>query len=244
MKPLTWLDARNPDQPFPSPENALGEPNGLLAVGGNLEPRRLLNAYRQGIFPWFGRDQPILWWSPDPRTVFFPDLIKVSRSLGKRLRSGRYRVRFDTAFTEVIEACAAPRPDAPDSWITPAMRLAYRRLHALGYAHSIESWEGDELVGGLYGVALGGAFFGESMFSRRSDASKVALVQLGHFLHARGFGFIDCQLETSHLLSLGAVTLRRSQFLALLRQHVDRPCAPGSWRGFEPPEDRPLGRST
>ncbi|PWV65748.1 leucyl/phenylalanyl-tRNA--protein transferase [Plasticicumulans acidivorans] len=234
MKPLSWLDARNPGAPFPNPQNALREPNGLLAVGGGLEPQRLLNAYRSGIFPWFDAGQPILWWSPDPRTIFLPDHIHVSHSLRKRLRGAHYRSSFDHAFAEVIDACAAPRPNAPSSWITAQMRDAYCTLHALGYAHSVETWYDDTLIGGLYGVALGGVFFGESMFSRRSDASKVALVQLAGLLLRRGFGFIDCQMETDHLLSLGAQTISRDHFLSLLRAQVTRPLPVDSWR-HEPP---------
>lgn len=219
---IAWLDARNPNQPFPPAEAALVEPNGLLAAGGSLAPARLLNGYRQGIFPWYGKGQPILWWSPDPRTIFLPDRIRVSHSLRKVLRSGRYTVTVDHAFARVIAECAAPRPEAPESWITREMREAYCRLHVLGYAHSIETWHGECLVGGLYGVALGGVFFGESMFSRMNDASKVALVHLGRLLVQRGFGFIDCQLETGHLLSLGAQSLPRAEFLKLLHEHVHR----------------------
>ncbi len=225
--PLAWLDPRG--EHFPDPESALVEPNGLLAVGGSLTPRRLLAAYRRGIFPWYAPGQPILWWSPDPRTVFFPDALKVSRSLAKRLRNGGFTLSFDRAFERVVDACAAPRPGAPESWITPEMRAAYARLHALGYAHSVETWRDGALVGGLYGVAIGGAFFGESMFSHAADASKVALVQLARYLHHRGFGFIDCQLATAHLTSLGALSLPRTAFLALLRAQVERPLPPGPW---------------
>lgn len=226
---IAWLDARNPHQPFPPAEAALHEPNGLLAAGGSLAPARLLNGYRQGIFPWYGKGQPILWWSPDPRTIFLPDRLRISHSLRKVLRSRRFVVTVDHAFARVVDECAAPRPDAPESWITREMREAYGRLHALGHAHSVETWRDGQLVGGLYGVALGGVFFGESMFSRSSDASKVALVHLGRLLVQRGFGFIDCQLETSHLLSLGAQSLPRPAFLKLLHEHVYRPMPDAPW---------------
>jgi len=212
MRLPVWLEPHSPPEAFPRVEQALDEPNGLLAVGGDLKPERLLAAYRRGIFPWYSRGQPILWWSPDPRTVLFPDALHVSRSLRKRLRQGRYALSVDTAFAQVIKGCAAPRARQPGTWITPEMELAYCRLHALGRARSIECWAAGELVGGLYGVALGRVFFGESMFSRRSDASKVALAHLCTL----GYALIDCQLPSAHLARLGAVTLPRRRFLRLL----------------------------
>ena len=218
---LSWLDPRNDDQPFPAAQRALTDPNGLLAAGGNLSPRRLLHAYRHGIFPWYSSGQPILWWSPDPRLVLFPDRINISRSLRKILRNGAFTVTADTAFPAVIDACAAPRTaDAADSgtWITPEMRRAYCRLHQLGHAHSIETWLEGELVGGLYGVAVGRVFYGESMFSRTSNASKVALVALAIQLRRWDFALIDCQVRTDHLQSLGAVDIPRDMFLQLLER--------------------------
>ncbi|WP_281686447.1 leucyl/phenylalanyl-tRNA--protein transferase [Pseudomonas citronellolis] len=216
---LSWLSRSNFD--FPPLEQALHEPNGLLAAGGDLDPRRLVAAYRHGCFPWYQDDQPILWWSPDPRTVLFPDELHVSRSLAKCLRQGRYRVTFDTAFDRVIAACAAPRDYADGTWITQPMQDAYRQLHRMGIAHSVESWDGDELVGGLYGLAMGRLFFGESMFSRADNASKVAFVTLVQHLRAAGFVLIDCQMPTQHLHSFGARTISRADFASHLRRHLD-----------------------
>jgi leucyl/phenylalanyl-tRNA--protein transferase len=207
---IPWL---GPNDPFPEIDRALREPNGLLAAGADLSPERLLTAYRRGIFPWFGPEDPILWWSPDPRMVLFPDEFKVSRSLAKRLRRGDYEVRFDTAFEAVMRACAEPRAGQHGTWIIEEMVQAYVRLHELGYAHSVESWQDGRLVGGLYGMALGRMFFGESMFSRATDASKVALARLVERLRALEFGLIDCQMETEHLASLGARPIARSEFL-------------------------------
>ncbi len=230
---IPWLSGR---QPFPPLSAALVEPNGLLAAGADLSVERLLAAYRRGIFPWFTPGEPVLWWSPDPRMVLFPDEFKVSRSLRRRLTRGDFTVRADTAFESVARACAAPRPGAAGTWIDESMIAAYGELHAAGHAHSIETWmidgEGREiLAGGLYGVALGGVFYGESMFTRRTDASKIALARLVDFLAARGFGVIDCQMRTAHLASLGAREIPRAEFAALLDRLVDRPGAPGSWRG-------------
>lgn len=225
-----WLDPGNDLQPFPSPEQALDEPNGLLAAGGCLSPRRLMRAYRRGIFPWYGEGQPILWWSPDPRTVLFPDRVHVSRSLRKRLRQGRFELTMDQAFEQVIAGCAEPRADQEGTWITREMRAAYILLHHLGHAHSVEVWHEGRLAGGLYGIAVGRAFFGESMFSRQSDASKAALVGLCVRLTRWEFGLIDCQMQTGHLTRMGAVDLPRRQFLDLLDRHCSRP-APmnGAW---------------
>ncbi len=216
-----WLDEADRDYTFPPVEHALREPDGLLAVGGDLAPKRILSAYRQGIFPWFSPGQPILWWSPDPRAVLLPEKLKVSRSLRKTINKGSFQVTFDTAFEQVIRACAAtPRRGQPGTWITPEMQQAYIRLHRMGHAHSVESWSGDELVGGLYGLRLGRVFYGESMFSRRTDASKVAFVHLVRKLQEEGVVLIDCQVTTDHLLSLGAEEIPRRRFIELLRQYT------------------------
>jgi len=214
------------DSSFPAAELALKEPNGLLAIGGDLSPARLLSAYLHGIFPWFSDDSgPIMWWSPDPRAVIFPDRVKVSRSLRRTLARGAFEIRLDTEFDEVVRGCAAPREGDPRTWITPAIRAAYGELHRLGYAHSVETWAGSELVGGLYGVSIGRMFFGESMFARRTDSSKVALVRLTDQLIRWHFELIDCQVMNPHLQSLGAIEMPRREFLARLRnnpQHVTR----------------------
>jgi leucyl/phenylalanyl-tRNA--protein transferase len=221
---------------FPNPALAEQEPNGLLAVGGDLSVERLLAAYRRGIFPWYGEGQPILWWSPDPRLVLFPSALRVSRSLRRTLRRDLYAVSIDRDFAGVIEGCAAPRAAADGTWIVPAMRRAYVRLHALGHAHSVEVWQGPNLVGGLYGVAVGCAFFGESMFSDATDASKVALAHLAHRLDAWGYDLIDCQVYTPHLASLGAVEIPRAAFLERLAAAVARTPAAGAW--LSPATDR------
>ncbi|WP_457668325.1 leucyl/phenylalanyl-tRNA--protein transferase [Thiolapillus sp.] len=217
---LFSLDDSRPGEPFPDPSLAETDPDGLLAVGGDLAPERIVQAYRQGIFPWYGEDQPILWWSPDPRMVLFPDDLHVSRSLAKELRRKRFRVTFDLAFDQVIEACAQPRKDEPGTWLTPEMIVAYRALHQLGIAHSVEVWQDGELMGGLYGNALGSVFFGESMFSRISNASKVAFVCLVRSLSRSGYRLIDCQVFTPHLQSLGADLIPRERFLSLLNEQV------------------------
>lgn len=227
---IPWLEA---DEPFPPVARALVEPNGLLAAGADLSPQRIVAAYRRGIFPWFAPGEPILWWSPNPRMVLFPDRLKISRSLAKTLRNAEYRVRLDTDFEGVISACAGtPRPGQSGTWIVPAMQAAYLRLHQLGIAHSVETWHDGRLVGGLYGIALGRAFFGESMFSRRRDASKIALAHLCAHLARRDFGIIDCQMETSHLASLGARPIPRDEFLVRVAALVDLGGPPGRW-----PED-------
>ncbi len=225
---IPWLP---PEPVFPPVERALTEPNGLLAAGGDLSPERILAAYRQGIFPWFSPGEPILWWSPDPRMVLFPAELKVSRSLAKVLRNRPYEVRLDTAFAAVIGACAGtPRDGQHGTWITAEMQAAYGKLHELGYAHSVEVWMDGKLVGGLYGMALGRTFYGESMFSWRTDASKIALAHLCMHLQRQGFGIIDCQMETQHLASLGARPIPRSDFVALLRRTTTTDsCAPGRW---------------
>jgi leucyl/phenylalanyl-tRNA--protein transferase len=214
---------------FPPVETALTDPNGLLAMGGDLSMECLLDAYRHGIFPWFNPGDPILWWSPDPRMVLVPDEIRVTRSLAKRVRNAGFELRVDSAFTDVMWACAAPRQDADGTWISPAMIAAYTRLFKAGYAHSVETWHDGQLVGGLYGVAIGRMFYGESMFSREPDASKVALVRLARQLQQWGFGLIDCQMETSHLASLGARTLPRAAFTTRLAELVNLPHHPGPW---------------
>lgn len=206
---------------FPAVEQALDEPNGLLAFGGDLRPERILAAYRRGIFPWYQDDQPILWWSPDPRAVLFPDQIHISRSMNKVLQSDRFSLRMDTDFVGVMGGCAEITERRSGTWITSAMREAYCRLHELGYAHSIEVWRDDKLVGGLYGIALGAVFFGESMFSREENASKIALIRLCPQLQRWGFAMIDCQVSNSHLHSMGACTIARSDFIKLLEQHTD-----------------------
>lgn len=223
---IPWLDKR-PD--FPPVERALLEPNGLLAAGGELSPPWLLAAYSQGIFPWYSEGEPVLWWSPDPRLVLIPDRIRISRSLRKVLRSERYQIRFDTAFAEVVRACAEPRTYQRDTWITPQMQAAYVRMHELGHAHSVEAWQGNKLVGGLYGMAVGRAFFGESMFSRANDASKCCLAWLSRFLDARDFAVIDCQMTTSHLLSMGAEEVPRAVFVSALQGLCQTGQAPGRW---------------
>lgn len=225
---IHWLSNDPDDTGFPSTGAALPEPNGLLAAGGRLSPARLLAAYRLGIFPWYEEGQPVLWWTPDPRAVLMPEELKIRRSLAKTLRNGGYQVSTDQAFSAVIAGCAAPRADA-GTWITSEMARAYDRLHALGHAHSVEVWHQDSLAGGLYGVTIGGVFFGESMFSRKRDASKVALVHLVSRLLEMGFGLIDCQLPTSHLASLGARLIPRPEFETLLEDLCFREPEPIAW---------------
>lgn len=215
---------------FPAPTAASAE--GLLAIGGDLSPARLLAAYRLGIFPWYNPGQPILWWCPDPRAVLFPPRLHVSRSLKKTLRQQRFHVTFDTAFMQVVQGCAGPRPQYPEggTWITPEMQEAYLRLHNLGYAHSVEAWREGVLCGGLYGVALGRIFFGESMFSLEADASKVAFVEAVRQLDAWGYELIDCQMESAHLARFGAQSIPRAAFLKILRTATEREDRPGRWR--------------
>lgn len=228
---IPWLEH---DTPFPPLERALKEPSGLLAAGGDLSPQRLLDAYRRGIFPWYSPGQPPLWWSPNPRMVLFPDELKVSRSLAKRLKSKDYEIRIDTAFRDVMLACAStPRPDQEGSWIVPEILEGYCALHALGYAHSVETWMGGKLVGGLYGVAIGRMFYGESMFHHVTDASKLAFVHLVRHLQRHGYAMIDCQMHTPHLASLGAREIPRNEFIRQLVEWVNvNPELPGK---MEPP---------
>jgi leucyl/phenylalanyl-tRNA--protein transferase len=239
--PLTRLGS---ELAFPPPEDA--EPGGLLAVGGDLSPERLLLAYSLGIFPWYDESLPILWHSPDPRTVLVPRELHVSRSLAKTLRRGRFRVTLDACFPRVIEACArTPRRSGEGTWITDEMQEAYLRLHAQGFAHSAEAWSGDELVGGLYGVALGACFFGESMFRRRSDASKVAFATLVRQLERWGFELVDCQMHTGHLARLGARDWPRTRFLRHLRRALRRETRRGTWTlDGDPAGDGPRGGPT
>ena len=222
---IPWLDVNDP---FPAVHTALREPNGLLCAGADLSPQRLLRAYALGIFPWFNEGEPILWWSPDPRMVLIPAEMKISRSVGKALRRGTFEIRLDTAFAQVMRECAAPRTEQGGTWISPHMQAAYGRLHELGHAHSVESWRDGKLVGGLYGVALGRVFYGESMFCRETDASKVALAHLARYLEQTGFTMIDCQMTTAHLASLGGQEIPRTEFSRRVRQgSLD--ARPGRW---------------
>ena len=229
MSAICWLPPGSKPV-FPPVAHAMAEPNGLLAAGGDLSTDRLLAAYREGIFPWYSDGQPILWWSPNPRAVLFPERVRIPRSLHRVLRSGQFRVSMDTAFERVIRACAAPRKDDEGTWITSEMLHAYERLHRLGLAHSVEVWRAENLVGGLYGVAFGRLFFGESMFSRTNDASKVALVHLCGQLLEWGFPLIDCQQTSAHLQRMGAEDIPRSDFVRLLRQWRDAAAQPSPWR--------------
>jgi leucyl/phenylalanyl-tRNA--protein transferase len=223
---IPWLGR---EHAFPPLDAALDEPNGLLAAGGDLSPGRLLAAYRLGIFPWFGDDDPILWWSPDPRMVLYPPELKVSRSLRKSLRRPDYEIRVDTQFRTVVRSCAEPRAGQHGTWITVRMLAAYCTLHERGLAHSIETWREGKLIGGLYGIAIGRAFFGESMFARATDASKLALVHLVRQLERWRFGLIDCQMRTAHLASLGAREVPRERFSRELEQLVNYPSEPAAW---------------
>ncbi|MGE5649136.1 MAG: leucyl/phenylalanyl-tRNA--protein transferase [Bacillota bacterium] len=228
---IPWLEASTP---FPDVSSALNEEDGapgLLAAGGDLSPKRLLEAYRRGIFPWYSEGQPILWWSTDPRMVLFTERFVISHSLRKTLKKvhksmhsdRRWQIRFDTAFEQVMLACAAPRKEGAGTWISEDIIRGYSALHRQGYAHSSELWLDNQLVGGAYGVSIGRMFYGESMFARIPDASKVALAYLVHFLKGQGVSMIDCQQETSHLASLGAAPLPRKEFIRLLREAIAQP---------------------
>ena len=217
---IPWLDAT---AEFPPLEQALTEPNGLLCAGADLSPTRILSAYRQGIFPWFAEGEPILWWSPHPRMTLIPAEFRITRSLRKTLARGEYEIRLDNDFTAVIQACAAtPRKGQRGTWITAEMQDSYCRLHELGFAHSVETWIDGRLAGGLYGLAIGNMFYGESMFTHVADASKIAIAHLAAFLDDHGFGLIDCQMATPHLASLGAREMPREDFLARLGELVQR----------------------
>ena len=220
MKTITWLSPQDEPEWFPPLEQALDEPAGLLAAGGDLSTARLLAAYRRGIFPWYSPGQPVLWWSPDPRAVLFPEEFHCTRSLAKTLRNGGFESVIDRDFRGVIEFCAAPRAHSAGTWITPEMLAAYVELHRRGYAHSVETYRGAKLVGGLYGVRLGAVFFGESMFSRERDASKVALARLVEICLAERIVVIDCQMASAHLESLGSRRIPRPRFQALVREHA------------------------
>lgn len=227
---LYWIAARRLAPDFPPLDQALAEPDGLLCAGGDLRPERLLAAYRRGIFPWYSEGQPILWWSPDPRLVLYPEAVHVSHSLRRRLARGDFRLTRDQAFDAVVAGCAAPRGEEPGTWISPEMAAAYGRLHRLGHAHSVECWQDGDLAGGLYGVALGRVFFGESMFSRAADASKVALVQLCRWLADWGYALIDCQVHTPHLERLGAVMVARKSFVDMLNDYCESAPDPNAWK--------------
>lgn len=227
---LTVLNPHDRNEPFPPVDTALTEPNGLLAVGGCLSPRRLVNAYRSGIFPWYSPGEPILWWSPDPRLVLEPEAFRLSRTLRRSLRRGEFRFSFDQAFDRVLDACAEPRAYADGTWLTPAMKQAYRELHRLGYAHSVETWQCAQLVGGLYGVAIGRVFFGESMFHRVDNASKAALAFACAVMAEWGYRLIDCQVQTPHLMSLGAHEIARAEFARLLAHYRDGRTVETAWK--------------
>jgi leucyl/phenylalanyl-tRNA--protein transferase len=224
---IPWLESPTA---FPDVSHALKEPSGLLCAGGNLETATLIAAYSRGIFPWFSDDQPILWWSTDPRMVLFPEEFKYSKSLAKTVRANKFEVRFDTAFSDVIKGCAAPRTEDGGTWIVAEMQAAYTRLHKVGVAHSVESWRDGKLVGGLYGIALGRMFFGESMFARETDASKVALVSLVEKLKRDGFELIDCQQETKHLARFGARPIPRRDFVQRLTELINSEHPQSHWR--------------
>jgi leucyl/phenylalanyl-tRNA--protein transferase len=224
---IPWLDSADA---FPPLELALSEPNGLLCAGADLSPQRLVLAYRHGVFPWYSAGEPILWWSPDPRMVLVPGEFKISRSLRRTLRAGSYQIRVDSDFPAVVRGCARTRRRGQaGTWITAEMHAAYGKLHELGYAHSVETWVDEKMVGGLYGLALGRMFYGESMFTRATDASKVALAHLARFLAARGFGLIDCQMNTPHLASLGAREIPRREFIGRVHELTALPPLPGRW---------------
>lgn len=229
MPSIPWLDAHSLQ--FPDIEQALDDPDGLLAVGGDLSPERLLQAYQRGIFPWYEDPQPLLWWSPHPRAVLFPQHLHISRSLKKQLRRTQYHITADCHFDAVLDACSSLSPKRPGTWITDDMKLAYQTMHELGWAHSIEVHQGGELVGGLYGLALGQVFFGESMFSRGPSGSKVALLALCAELIERGFVVIDCQVGNDYLFSMGAELISRDHFKGLLASHATLDTSsPGPWQ--------------
>lgn len=227
---LTVLNPYDRDQAFPAVNQALDEPNGLLAVGGCLSPRRLQNAYRQGVFPWYSMGEPILWWSPDPRLVLWPEQLVVSRSLRKLFGRNAFRFSFDRAFDAVLDACAEPRAYASGTWITPSMKQAYGDLHRLGIAHSFEAWQDGALVGGLYGVAIGRVFYGESMFHRVSNASKVAFAWAVEVLQHWDYALIDCQVHTPHLERFGAVEIPRAEFVGLLDAYCTQAVSRDAWQ--------------
>ncbi len=237
---LYWIAEQRTTCGFPAAEQALEEPDGLLAIGGDLGSRRLLEAYRHGIFPWYDSTQPILWWSPNPRSVLFPEGLVISRSLRRSLKRCAYEITIDRSFPEVIQACAEPRKDAQGTWLTPAMIDAYTALHREGHAHSIEAWNDDRLIGGLYGICIGRVFFAESMFNRRPDASKICLVRLAQHLLAWDFKLIDCQVHSQHIERLGARRIPRSRFIAMLDRWCPATISENAWQSN--PQDRPPAR--
>ena len=214
--PITWLNPSDPPEAFPNVEHALVEPDGLLAAGGDLSSERLLAAYRRGIFPWYEEGQPILWWSPNPRCILRPESLHVATRLKRQIKTSSLTLSFNSAFGEVVRACAGKRDSQRGTWITQQMLSAYERLHDEGWAHSIEVMDGDRLVGGIYGLCIGRVFFGESMFSVEANASKIALLGLSNYMLSNGMPLIDCQVESKHLLTLGAITIPRSEFIATL----------------------------
>ena len=225
---IPWLDEEYVN--FPSIDTALQEPDGLLAAGGNLHSGTLINAYSHGIFPWYSEPDPILWWSPDPRCILAPAEVHISRSMNKELRKQRFSISWDTAFEQVMRACGQPRSYSDETWVSEEMICAYYQLHEEGFAHSIEIWCDNELVGGLYGIALGGVFFGESMFSTTTNSSKFAFISLCQQLHQAGFSLIDCQVESDHLLSLGAYTITREDFQQRLNQAIKQEIGSPPWK--------------
>ena len=230
---LTVLNILDDAQEFPDVETALEEPDGLLAVGGCLSSKRLENAYRHGIFPWYSENEPILWWSPNPRLILKPKNLIISRSLQKLIRKEKFQISFDAAFEDVLEACSGSRADTQGTWITPEMKSAYLNLHRLGLAHSVECWYQRELVGGLYGIAIGRVFYGESMFYKYSNASKVAFVSLVEMLCSWGYVLIDCQIQTQHLINFGAENLPRNEFVGLLAENCDLAPLAMAWKPFD-----------
>jgi leucyl/phenylalanyl-tRNA--protein transferase len=230
---ITQLDAHNPQQHFPDVELALEEPNGLLAISGDLSPERLIRAYRHGIFPWYNNDSPIMWWSPNPRMVLIPDQFQASRSLRKVLRRGDFTFTCDQAFSQVISACAEPRNEDEGTWITQKMISAYNQLHKIGVAHSIETWNNKQLVGGFYGISIGRVFFGESMFSRESNASKAALATFMQSAQSWNYQLVDCQVYSDHLASMGASSIPRKQFTQLLDIHCETQVSTHAWNQID-----------
>ncbi len=239
MSGIVWLNTDDPYMRFPDVSNALSSPDGLLAAGGDLSPERLLVAYAQGIFPWFDEGQPILWWAPDPRAVLFPGEFHASRSLARSQRRAAFSTTINRDFSAVIRGCAAPRSGETGTWITPSMQAAYLNLHRLGYAHSIEVWSQEELVGGIYGVAIGRVFFGESMFSNVSDASKIALQALCTEMINRSYVILDCQIESAHLASLGSRYIPRDEFVSLLAKYCCQRPAKGAWKPLSSEDSLP-----
>lgn len=233
VRALTILNTQDDTEEFPDVETALEEPDGLLAVGGCLSPKRLENAYRHGIFPWYNENEPILWWSPNPRLILKPEKLIISRSLRKVIRKKNFQVSFDVAFEDVLDSCAGYRHGINGTWITQEMKNAYLNMHRIGLAHSVECWHQQRLVGGLYGVAIGRVFYGESMFFRCSNASKVAFVRLVEMLRAWGYTLIDCQMQTQHLMNFGAENIPRNEFIQLLVVNCDIPPLEMAWKTFD-----------